>query len=217
MWFRKKDKEKTKEEVLADMKAKSEQIEKLKEEINNMGKLIMVNGKLTKQEDKPTNKNEEKVQTVTPQTQEQRIDQATIRQQQEQQQIEEEIRRQMAIRQEQQRQAEHMERLRQQQMYEEQMAREQAIQNDRSRPRPMVPPPLDDFPEEIRQEPTHHTLEPVVFIIEVVTGNRYEIPVVASELEDFIAQLNSAIDNQTSVQVGDIIMNGRNIVLYTTK
>jgi hypothetical protein len=59
-------------------------------------------------------------------------------------------------------------------------------------------------------------LQPIVFEIEVTTGTIYEVPVPVNEVESFVSQLNAAIDNQVSIVVGNRILNGRNIVSYTS-
>ena len=186
MWLRKT---KSKEEKLVDsMTAKVAQIEKLKNEVNEMGKLILKDGRLQKVEDVPK-------QVVQPQPTQEEVMEAKL----------------------------------------EQEARQFAEQH----PMPQMPRPI---PQNIPRAPTQEEIDyyqeqnrlpmeeqerkqmysmrpkqqeqQLLINIELVNGNIIQANVSIDKFESFVSEVNTAIDNQCAIPIGQRIINGAHIVTY---
>jgi len=186
---------KTKEEkIVEEMKKKKEQIDKLKEEMNNMAKLILKDGKLQKVEDTPKQEEVKPVVQVPPPIEIMQPSSHDI--QYMRQQIEADNQRRAV--EEQTRQ------------YDEAVAR--AVQQQQQQQvmyRQPVPPP--QMPQMYQpQQPTV-----VKVTIEVITGGVYAIDIESSVIKQFISELDKAINSQIVFAIGNRVINGKQIVSYS--
>lgn len=218
MFFGKK---KTKEEkIIEQMKEKKEQIDKLKEEMNNMAKLVLKDGKLQKVED--VQKQEEKKEINTPPSPPPELDTRRAMPQQYQEDIFENPRRQptpdevQQIRQQiiNENRAKQEYQLRQEQMrlYQEQeqmrMMQQQAAQQQAQQ---FVPPPTP--PQQFYQQPVP-PIQSVVVVIEMVNGSIYKYEITTDVLNQFTSELNAAMNQQTTYSLNDRTIHGKHIVSY---
>jgi hypothetical protein len=216
MWF-KKNQEK---QILNEMKKKKQQIEKLKEDMNKMAKLVLKDGRLQKVEEKrdvikseeelavpispmakqvpnfdikvPTFNNEEII--------EEKLSNEILQEQQrrlyEQQVAQEQQRRlyEQQVAQEQQRR-----------LYEQQVAQEQ----QRRLYEQQVGQTMN-----IINKPTQQESTIIKVTIETVGGGTFNVGVPEEHISKFLADLDIAINSQVIFPLNNRIINGRNIVSY---
>lgn len=224
MFWGKSKEEKQKEKILKQMKEKKVQIDKLKEEMNNMAKLVLKDGKLQKVEDTP--KQEEPLGPLgnvpvpppaldsrrpIPQQYQEDIFENPRRQPtpNEVQQIRQQIMEENRAKQEQQ--------LRQEQLRLFQEQEQMRMMQEQAAQRQFVPPPMPPhqyYQQPVYQNPLPPPVQSVVVVIEMVNGSLYKYEITTDVLKQFIEELNSAINQQTTYSLNDRTINGKNIVSY---
>jgi len=205
MFFGKK---KTKEEkIIEQMKEKKQQIDKLKEEMNNMAKLVLKDGKLQKVED--IQKQEEKKEIGPAPNPPLVLDTRMIEQSQdnifenprrqptsdEVQQIRQQIFNENITKQEQQlRLFQEQEQMR---MMQQQTAQQQQY-----------------YQQPVYQTPVSPPVQSVMVVIEMVNGSLYKYEITTDVLKQFTDELNSAMNQQVTYSLNDRTIHGKHIVSY---
>lgn len=206
MFFKKKNKE---EKIIEQMKEKKAQIDKLKEEMNAMAKLVLKDGKLQKVEDTP--KEEVRQAVPTPPSPPPSID---IRRQPQPLQYDIGDQNQM------QPNAHDIQRMRQQ-MFDENQRRlqedQRAQQQYQEQLRMQQPVPPRQFYQQPQPQFYQQPVPPRIIniLIETITGATYKLEITEDIFKQFTDELNAAIDGQATFTIGNRILNGRNIVSYS--
>lgn len=187
-----KNKEKEEKKILEEMKRKKQQIEKLKEEMNNMAKLVLKDGKLQKVEDK---KDEAMIIPPSPPPSKPMYDTPDNSMQEAQQAMREQIyRKQM---QEQMIQERINEEVRQRQLQEQQ----QRYAQSQAQPRYAQAAPVAN----------------IKVIIEMINGATYGIELPETQISAFLTELDTAINGQTTFPLSNRVINGKNIISYVVE
>jgi len=106
-----------------------------------------------------------------------------------------------------------------QQIYREQQLQQQQMQQpmipQQQMQQPMIPqqqmmPPQPMMP----QQPEYGPVEKLRYTIHMMNGEISEVDVLSNEVETFLNGLNTAIEDQTVIQIGNKTINGRNIIYY---
>ena len=185
-----KSKENDEKKILEEMKKKKEQIDKLKEEMNNMAKLVLKDGKLQKVEEKK----DEVLPIIPPNppsTKSIEYDNPELAMNEAQQAMREDYRRKM----------------------QEQMLREQMVQNEQLRQQQYNEQLRQ---QQLRQQQYVQPESPVIIkvIIEMISGVSYGLEIPENQITAFLTDLDTAINNQTTFPLNNRVINGRNIVSY---
>lgn len=215
LWQRKNKEEK----ILVDIKKKKAQLDKLKEEIVQMGKLVLKDGKLQRiddiKRDEVVVQNSQEAVDTFEKTAKQVVEQVAppprsmprqyaasqptllpeedivyVKQPTSQSQFTPQQLQQMQMQQQMQEQYEQMQ-LQQQRLQQLQMQ------------------------QQMTQQQAQQQLPPIMVNIELVTGSIIQLEVERAKLDSFVEEINGAIDNQSSIPLGSKVINGRNIVMYT--
>lgn len=196
MWFQRKNKDP--EKLISEMKKKTEQIDKLKQEVNEMGNLVLgTDGKLKKKEGnqaaQPLQNKEEQINKQIEEEVKQEMLQRTSQPQRPMPKApepigptEQEI---IQYQKEMARQAQYEEQLRQQ-MKTAMEQQQQASMN------------------QTRQEEEQR----VQVNVELDNGGVLQVFVLISTVDDILNQFVQAVNNQMAITVGNRVINGRNIV-----
>jgi hypothetical protein len=207
MLWRKQSKE---EKALEEIKIKKAQIDKLKEEIVQMGKLVLKDGKLQKVED--TQKPESIGPVPTPPSPPLDFEQQAMK-------VAEQVRQRMPPPYSNPPQAEpQFPPLPQfpQQQYQQQaypQYQQQAPPPQFQQQQYQQPPPQYQMPPQFVQQPPQYP--PLTVTIQMIGETVIQVNVAQEKIESFIEELNNAVDNQSSFPLGNKIINGRNILFYT--
>lgn len=203
MWFRKDEKKqglkeidkvskkiKNKEIEMALIQGKidkdKQRIESLKEEIKNMAKLVLKDGKLVeKKDDAPIEQMQQQRPTI--------VQQAPIVQQQPPMMSQQEIQRNVNDY--------FPEMQAQQRQYAEQP------QYDMPQPQPYQQP----MPQPMQQAPSQDDMSPLTITINMTNGKAFQLQAPIADADMIIRKINESIDNQTAFIVGNRILNGRHI------
>jgi len=221
------------EKTLDEIKKKKAQMDKLKEEIVKMGKLVLKDGKLTKVEDTP--KEEAKIGTpaVMPDvpTSDAEIDEMVQQERLRRQgmatlvntpQPPRSVPPQMS-----QDQYNALQRQQELYNYQQQIIQQQAMQNQavnqaqaEAEQREYMRQQQELYQQQqMRQQPQPYQqpqrLPMIAVSIDMVNGTTITISVPGDKVDSFVEGLNIAIDNQSSFPINNKIINGRNIVSYT--
>lgn len=191
MLFRKKSKE---EKVLEDIKNKKAQIDKLKEEIVTMGKLVLRDGKLEAVKDKPAVQAAPEQQGQAPMMQMPQVPPPPV--------MEEFVAPQANTY-----PPELMQQYQQQQSYPPPQSRGWDIPQQPRQAQPQYQQPRPQYAAPVAL--------PVAVKIEMITGTVIVLEVAREQLQSFIEEINAAIDNQASLPLNNRVINGRNVVVYS--
>jgi hypothetical protein len=200
-------KRETKEQkVVREIKEKKVQIDKLKEEITNMAKLQIVNGKIVKTQDVP------QTPTTSQPTQTPPTPQPTTNPNMdfEQEVMREKIKRQLL---EQQQQSQQNEMLRRQMLQEQErqlVAQQQAIyeqQQSQLQQEDMLMQQQVQQQQQVEQE--------VEVVLRLTNDSEFKMSVSVNEIGEFIKDINTAIEHQTPFNIGDHTINTRHLMMYT--
>ena len=121
---------------------------------------------------------------------------------------------------------EHYAQIRQQQMEQQQMQQQQMQQIPQQHQQTKIQNPFDQainraIPrmqnvEQPQMNNIQHNIKQEVkeIMVMLVNGTPISIPIQVNELESFIIKINEVISNQEAMQLGNIFINGRNVLYY---
>lgn len=103
---------------------------------------------------------------------------------------------------------------------------ENVVQQQPQQPMQMPPPsadPFQDLEREVRQHRQQHMQQPpqqqypveVTVTLYMVDQHTFSVPVDGNQIDLFVSQLDSAIDNQSTFHIGQRVINGRHVIHYT--